>query len=130
MPAAYFRSKNGDPLDTTQRAESAAARAHFTFGDCIPLRADLCQSQSGNSSLSPQAYRVGTRPPKWPYRRFYRSPLSVPLDTAVGAPLWARGRLLRKVAGQIGGLILSFTGRMGTTLGDQWVPPERLRRGL
>ena len=21
-------------------------------------------------------------------------------------------------------------GRMGTTLGDQWVPPERLRRGL
>ncbi len=24
----------------------------------------------------------------------------------------------------------SFTGRMGTTLGDQWVPPERLRRGL
>ena len=41
MPAAYFRSKNGDPLDTTQRAESAAARAHFTFGDCIPLRADL-----------------------------------------------------------------------------------------
>jgi len=25
---------------------------------------------------------------------------------------------------------LSFTGRMGTTLGDQWVPPERLRRGL
>ena len=27
-------------------------------------------------------------------------------------------------------LPLSFTGRMGTTLGDQWVPPERLRRGL
>jgi hypothetical protein len=26
--------------------------------------------------------------------------------------------------------VLSFTGRMGTTLGDQWVPPERLRRGL
>ena len=25
---------------------------------------------------------------------------------------------------------VSFTGRMGTTLGDQWVPPERLRRGL
>ena len=25
---------------------------------------------------------------------------------------------------------MSFTGRMGTTLGDQWVPPERLRRGL
>ena len=41
MPAAYFRSKNGDPLDTTQRAVSAAARAYFTFGDCIPLRADL-----------------------------------------------------------------------------------------
>ena len=25
---------------------------------------------------------------------------------------------------------LSFTGRMGTTLGDQWVPPEWLRRGF
>ena len=27
-----------------------------------------------------------SRPPNWPYRRFYRSPLSVPLDTSVGAP--------------------------------------------
>src|SRR5271157_2720911 len=41
MPAAYFRSMIADPLDTTQRAESAAAQAHFTFGDCVPLRADL-----------------------------------------------------------------------------------------
>ena len=41
MLAAYFRSTIGDPLDTSQRAESAAAQAHFTFGDCVPLRADL-----------------------------------------------------------------------------------------
>jgi|SRR5208337_3155966 len=41
MPAAYFRSTIADHLDTTQRAESAAAQAHFTFGDCVPLRADL-----------------------------------------------------------------------------------------
>ena len=27
-----------------------------------------------------------TRPPNWPYRRFDRSPLSVPLDTSVNAP--------------------------------------------
>ncbi len=27
-----------------------------------------------------------TRPPNWPYRRFYRSPLSVPLGTSLGAP--------------------------------------------
>ena len=26
------------------------------------------------------------RPPNWPYRRFYRSPLSVPLGTSLGAP--------------------------------------------
>jgi hypothetical protein len=26
------------------------------------------------------------RPPMWPYRRFYRSPLSVPLGTSLGAP--------------------------------------------
>src|SRR5208337_4750274 len=38
MPAAYFGNKNCDHLDTTQRAESAAAQAHFTFGDCVPLR--------------------------------------------------------------------------------------------
>ena len=26
------------------------------------------------------------RPPNWPYRRFYRAPLSVPLGTSLGAP--------------------------------------------
>src|SRR6516225_1705258 len=33
------------------------------------------------------------RPPNWPYRRFYRSPLSVPLDTSLGAPRRALGQL-------------------------------------
>src|SRR5271157_6122702 len=111
MLAAYFRNTNSDHLDAIQVVRSAAAQSHFTFGDCVPLRADLSQSQSGNSSLSPQAYRVATRPPKWPYRRFYRSPLFVPLDTTVGAPLWARGSLLQKVAGRIGGLRLPQSSR-------------------
>jgi hypothetical protein len=53
------------------------------------IGSDLGQNQSGNSTLSPQAYRLRARSPNWPYRRFYRSPLSVPLDTSVGAPLWA-----------------------------------------
>jgi hypothetical protein len=104
MQAAYFGSTNGDPLDSIQRAGSAAGQRLFVLGDRVPLRADLGQSQSGNSSLSPQAYRVETRPPNWPYRRLDRSPLSMPLDTSVGAPLWARRSGLPKVAGQIGGL--------------------------
>src|SRR5271157_1476293 len=53
MLAAYFRNTNSDHLDAIQVVRSAAAQSHFTFGDCVPLRADLSQSQSGNSSLSP-----------------------------------------------------------------------------
>jgi hypothetical protein len=52
-----------------------------------------------------------TRPPNWPYRRFYRSPLSVPLDTSLDAPFRARRQVLRKVAGQIGGLRLPRSSR-------------------
>jgi len=104
MQAADFGNRDGDPLDSTQRAGSAAGSGSFVLGDRVALRADLGQSQSGNSSLSPQAYRVRTRSPNWPYRRLGRSPLSVPLDTSVSAPLWARVSLLQKVAGQIGGL--------------------------
>ncbi len=52
-----------------------------------------------------------TRPPNWPYRRFYRSPLSMPLDTSVGDPLRVAKVSLRKVAGQIGGLRLPRSNR-------------------
>jgi len=52
-----------------------------------------------------------TRPPNWPYRRFYRSPLSMPLDTAVGDPSRVAKVLLQKVAGQIGGLRLPRSSR-------------------
>jgi hypothetical protein len=41
MPAAYFRNTIGDHLDTIQVVRSAAAQSHCTFGDCVPLRADL-----------------------------------------------------------------------------------------
>jgi hypothetical protein len=58
----------------------------FTLGDRSLLRSDPGQSQSGNSTLSPRAYRATARPPNWLYRRFDRSPLSMPLGTAVGAP--------------------------------------------
>jgi len=36
-----------------------------------------------------------TRPPNWPYRRFYRSPLSMPLDTAGGAPYGREGLIAK-----------------------------------
>ena len=38
---------------------------------------------------------ANTRPPNWPYRRFYRSPLSVPLDTAGGAPYGREGLIAK-----------------------------------
>ena len=58
MQAASFGNMDGDPLDSIQRAWSAAGQWFLTLGDRVPLRADLGQSQSGSSSLSPQAYRV------------------------------------------------------------------------
>jgi hypothetical protein len=60
MQAASFGSTNADPLDSVQRAWSAAHSGSTPSGDRVPLRADPGQSQSGNSSLSPQAYRVET----------------------------------------------------------------------
>jgi hypothetical protein len=41
MPAGSVRSKDGDPLDTSPWAWPAARQGHITFGDCVPLRADL-----------------------------------------------------------------------------------------
>ena len=42
------------------------------------------------------------RPPNWLYRRFDRSPLSVPLDTSLDAPRKGAKAGFEKVAGQIG----------------------------
>jgi hypothetical protein len=89
MQPTYFGRRTYDHLDRIQVTRSAAVPDCSLSGITSLLRFDLGQSQSGNSSLSPQAYRAGARPPNWPYRRFYRSPLSMPLDTPLGAPLWA-----------------------------------------
>jgi hypothetical protein len=91
MPAACVDTKSSDPLDTIPGPDLLPVNLLVALRDCTALRADLGQSQSGNSTLSPQACRVETRPPNWPYRRFDRLPLSVPLDTTHGAPWWARG---------------------------------------
>ena len=91
MPAASFRSQSADSLDTVQRAWPAAGQGLFTSRDRGSLRTDPRQSRSGNSSLSPRACRVEPRPPNWPYGRLDRSPLPMPLETTVGAPLRARG---------------------------------------
>jgi len=58
MRAVTFDSTNRDHLASIQRAWFPAVQRLVTFGDRVPLRADLGQSQSGNSSLSPQTYRV------------------------------------------------------------------------
>jgi hypothetical protein len=58
MQAVTFDSANGDHLDSIKRPWFPAIKYLFTLGDRIRHRVDLGQSQSGNSSLSPQAYRV------------------------------------------------------------------------
>ena len=65
IPVASFRNESADPLDRVQRAWSAAGQGLFTLRDRGALRADLGQSQSGNSSLSPQAYRVENTTADW-----------------------------------------------------------------
>ncbi len=51
---------------------TCALSAAFLLSSCGSLRADLGQSESGNSSLLPGTYRAGARSPNWPYRRFDR----------------------------------------------------------
>jgi hypothetical protein len=58
MQAVIFDSANSDHVDSIQRPWFPAVMFLCTFGDRIRLRVDLGQSQSGNSSLSPEAYRV------------------------------------------------------------------------
>src|SRR5260370_17243966 len=58
MQAVTFDSTIGGHLDTIQATRLPAVQHLFTFGDRVALRVDLGQSQSGNSSLSPQACRV------------------------------------------------------------------------
>ena len=74
------------------------------LGDRVSLRADLGQSQSGNSSLSPRAYRARSTIAELAVSEI------LPI-TSVRAPRYFAGRSpqgakdnLRKVAGQIGGL--------------------------
>jgi hypothetical protein len=86
MPFASLRSRIIGPLDASNEPCPLPTDQPFSLRDRGALRSDPGQSQSGNSTLSPGACRAEARPPNWPYRRFDRSPLSVPLDTAVGAP--------------------------------------------
>jgi hypothetical protein len=58
MQAVTLDSANGDRLDSIQRPWFSAVKRLLSFGDRIRLRVDPGQSQSGNSSLSPEAYRV------------------------------------------------------------------------
>ena len=106
MPLASLRSRSIDPLDASIEPCPLPTDRRFSLRDRGALRSDPGQSQSGNSTLSPRACRAEARPPNRPYRRFDRSPLSMPLDTSVGAPSRGAKVLMLEVAGQIGGLRL------------------------
>jgi hypothetical protein len=94
MLAALFRERDRRPwLDGIQRSDHASTDCVERVPGFRALRADLGQSQSGSSGLSPRAYRARARSPNWSYERLGRSPLSVPLETSLGAPFRARSQI-------------------------------------
>jgi hypothetical protein len=106
MRAVTFDSMISDHLDSIQRAWFPAVERLFTFGDRVPLRVDLGQSQSGNSSLSPQACRVENTTAELAVSEILpitsvRAPRYFGRRSVMGAKVF-----LSKVAGQIGGLRL------------------------
>ena len=58
MLAASLDNAIADHMDTIRWPDQLSTRDLLIFGDRASLRADLGQSQSGNSSLSPRAYRA------------------------------------------------------------------------
>ena len=111
MQAVTFDSTIGGHLDTIQATRLPAVQHLFTFGDRVALRVDLGQSQSGNSSLSSQTYRVENTTVEVALSEI------LPI-TSVRAPRYCGGRslmgakvFLSKVAGQIGGLRLPRSSR-------------------
>src|SRR3954447_15075311 len=104
MLAASLDNAIADHMDPVHWPDPSSTNTHSSSGDRASLRADLGQSRSGNSSLSPRAYRA-------------RSTIAelavweIGPSTSVRAPRNYAGRSpqgrednLRKVAGQIGGL--------------------------
>ena len=116
MRAVSFDSTNGDHLDSIQRAWFPAVQRLFTFGDRVPLRADLGQSQSGNSSLSPRASRAQSTSAELAVWEILPSTsVRAPRNYAWRSPQ-GREDNLRKVAGQIGGLRGSQSRRRQSSL--------------
>src|SRR5271165_7050972 len=86
MLAATFDNAIADLMDTIRWSNPLSARTCSSLGivrlsESIWDRADRVTQVCHLERIVPKA-----RSPNWPYGRFYRAPLSVPLETTLDAP--------------------------------------------
>ena len=111
MRAVTFDSVFGDHLDTVQWPDYPPSNTSSLRGIAFVSGSIWDRANRVTQACHLKRAASKTRPPNWPYRRFYRSPLSMPLDTSVGDPSRVAKVSVRKVAGQIGGLRLPRSNR-------------------
>src|SRR5215470_5112865 len=86
MRAASLDNAISDHMDTIRRSDQLPTRTGSSLGMVrlsgpIWDRADRVTQVCHLERIVPEA-----RSPNWPYRRLDRAPLSVPLETTLGAP--------------------------------------------
>src|SRR6516162_9321831 len=86
MLAASLDNAIADHMDTIRRSDRLPSRTHSSLGIVrlsgpIRDRADRVTQVCHLERIVPE-----TRSPNWPYGRLDRAPLSVPLETTLGAP--------------------------------------------
>ncbi len=99
-----FANAISDHLDTIHGLSRRPLTVSDSIGDSALWRADLGQSQSGNSSLSPRAYRAQNRDRRIGHIGDFTDHLCPCPSILLWALLEGRKGNSRKVAGQIGGL--------------------------
>ena len=95
MLAASLDNAIADRMDTIRWSDPLSTRTCSSLGIVrlsgpIWDRANRVTQVCHLERIVPKA-----RSPNWPYGRFYRAPLSVPLETTLGAPRRARRQLAK-----------------------------------
>jgi hypothetical protein len=87
---SLFGSMISDHLDTIQGPGYLLSNTASLSGIAFVSRPIWDRVNRVTQACHLKRIALNSRPPNWPYRRFYRSPLSMPLDTSVGARSCAR----------------------------------------
>ena len=94
MPMPFFAQTELDPLGSSNGPGHLCVLSRSCLEDRVSLRADLGQSQSGNSSLSPRAYRAQSTTAELAVSEI------LPI-TSVRAPRYFAGRSVEGREGQL-----------------------------